>query len=366
MFLINQNENLMNRTIYWTLLALQFIWIDGITAQNYDYTVTVTDIAWTGDYDFFTNESYAATIDGNCDASTRASGNNSASASPNITVDVGSSSAGNMLTVTFNYAAWENDGLTDDLCDNDDGCFFCDGDNTICDGTFTDDYTFAANLTVGTIITLTGGGTNSCSANDGTFSMTIELEITAAMPIELVSFTGEVVKEHVQLDWITMNEHNNEYMAVEHSDDGKSFVEIGHVNGQGSSSIRQNYHFVDEQPTPGVNYYRLVQYDFDGTSRIHPILKIELEHKDIGSINARVYPNPAVSTTVVAWDADEHNITEIYLYDLNGRVQRFYRQAPGSQRLDLDLTNLPAGHYIVRIQQHAATKLLRVQKLPGA
>lgn len=77
------------------------------------------------------------------------------------------------------------------------------------------------------------------------------------LPVELLYFrvNGDV------LEWATASEENNSHFEVERSVDGRDFLAIGKVEGNGTTSERNEYKYNIPQ---GAAYYRLKQVDFDG------------------------------------------------------------------------------------------------------
>lgn len=97
------------------------------------------------------------------------------------------------------------------------------------------------------------------------------------LPIELYSFTGEVVNKKSLLNWSTLSEYNFSHFDVYHSSDLNSFYKIGTVAATGNSTFRQDYRLTHSSPLPGVNYYRLVAIDSDGSTRNHGIIALNLD-----------------------------------------------------------------------------------------
>jgi len=121
------------------------------------------------------------------------------------------------------------------------------------------------------------GGTNlytnnfNCNGNQSTPSEVVVTigSITCtytngALPIELLEFLGREISDGFMLYWTTASEINNEYFSIGRSNDGINFTEIGRVTGAGHSVTPIDYSFLDPNPAPGINYYRITQYDFDG------------------------------------------------------------------------------------------------------
>lgn len=94
-------------------------------------------------------------------------------------------------------------------------------------------------------------------------------EITStALPVELISFEGEIKDGSNILSWATASENNSSYYDIEWSRNGFTWSTIGSEQAAGNSTSFLEYYFVEEVPLLINNYYRLVQYDFDGESEI--------------------------------------------------------------------------------------------------
>lgn len=85
------------------------------------------------------------------------------------------------------------------------------------------------------------------------------------LPVELVSFSTQLSKNSVKLNWTTANEINNVGFEIEKSIDGERFKSIGFTKALGNAN--NNYEFADANAaTSKVNklFYRLKQIDKDG------------------------------------------------------------------------------------------------------
>lgn len=89
------------------------------------------------------------------------------------------------------------------------------------------------------------------------------------LPVELFKFKFECEENKPQLMWATNSETNNDYFTIAHSTDGINFSAIARIDGKGNSQQEQMYSFsIENHYIPGViNYYRLSQTDFNGTTR---------------------------------------------------------------------------------------------------
>ena len=118
-----------------------------------------------------------------------------------------------------------------------------------------------------------------------------------------------------RLDWQTATETDNKGFHIERSPDGLRWETLGFVAGQGNSSSAISYTFLDEQPIPGRNYYRLLQVDFDGKEAFSPIAQVELSSLP-GKLT--IYPNPIAAGTDCTVTSTQE-IWALRLLDVTGR-----------------------------------------------
>ena len=141
------------------------------------------------------------------------------------------------------------------------------------------------------------------------------------LPVALVSFDGEQIKNTIQTSWTTLTETNNNYFTVEKSTNGISFEEIGKIKGNGTTTVQHNYNFIDESPAPGTNYYRLTQTDINGQSEIFKIIAVEFSGTE-SICDFTVYSSPEANLTVQFPDcsADNSGDVSIDLIDVDGKI----------------------------------------------
>jgi hypothetical protein len=114
---------------------------------------------------------------------------------------------------------------------------------------------------------------NASFTIDFTFSTPNLLNCTPTpLPIDLLSFTGENIGNENVLNWVTASEINNDEFRIEHSSDTQNWKTIDYVIGNNSPSM---YEFIDSDYRNVVNYYRLIQIDFDGTEHYQGTIAID-------------------------------------------------------------------------------------------
>jgi len=81
------------------------------------------------------------------------------------------------------------------------------------------------------------------------------------LPVGLTYFKATPIGKTVKLEWETSFEMNSKSFIIERSNDLNTFEAIGTVDASRESTDKQQYRFVDDGPSPGVNYYRLRMVD---------------------------------------------------------------------------------------------------------
>lgn len=131
----------------------------------------------------------------------------------------------------------------------------------------------SGNISPGTAITALGVGS-----------------VNAPLPVTLGMFSAKFEANTAHLYWDTYSEKNNEYFQILRSSNSKDWQPIGRVNGTGTSSGGNSYQFTDSDPLEGISYYRLRQFDFDGTSMLSSIRSVRNPKETAKQLH--VYPNP--------------------------------------------------------------------------
>lgn len=131
--------------------------------------------------------------------------------------------------------------------------------------------------------------------------------VANGLPIELLSFTGQAVREGVELEWRTASETNNEYFSVyRRFESDMTWNKVGRVEGAGNSQTEIRYGLLDENPANGVNYYRLHQTDFNGDSTVSNVVPVR-------------YQQPFGMTTTVGSTISWHGL-ETTLTTVDGKI----------------------------------------------
>ena len=166
---------------------------------------------------------------------------------------------------------------------------------TLLDGFMPSDGDKFTILTTSTNIRETFGNTTLPALSNGNelsinyTANSVQLEVSATLPIELQSFTVYAEGDHHQLEWSTITEINSAYFEIAYSTDGRNWQQRGRVEAQGFSQNRQQYKYRHQKMMPTTDhYYRLKLVDRDGSISYSRIKVLQQQTSESVSI----YPNP--------------------------------------------------------------------------
>jgi hypothetical protein len=186
-----------------------------------------------------------------------------------------------------------------------------------------------------------------CKAAFGTFATLAG--VYDYVPVELASFTGSVIGNAVQLQWITASELNNYGFEIERSINNDEFVTIGFVKGNGTTT-ETNYYSYTDKPFESANLkinYRLKQIDYDGTYSYSNVVNVEFNVPREFSLSQN-YPNPFNPSTRIKYSIATDGKVTLKVYDLMGSevatlVDEF--RPSGNHEIVFDASGLTSGTY---------------------
>lgn len=179
-----------------------------------------------------------------------------------------------------------------------------------------------------------------------------KLESDYFVPVELESFTAQLVANEIILNWSTASELNNQGFEIEQSFDNESFMQIGFVPGFGTTTEIKSYSFTISDANAGLNYYRLKQIDFDGTETIYNSVEIDGPVPTTFALNQN-HPNPFNPSTTISFTLPvEANVT-IKLFNMLGQeITQIAKEdfAAGNHNINFTATDLTSGAYIYTLE----------------
>ena len=197
----------------------------------------------------------------------------------------------------------------------------------------------AGNIVIGN--SLDGSGNNDTHLDN----MIIGSVTFSALPVDLVDFSVKPENNTALIEWKTASEENNDYFEIEKSEDGDEWQKLGTVKGAGNKVDESSYKYVDEEPLPGISYYRLKQIDFDGRLEVFEPVSLDYPIVMMAISEFKIYPNPADHMITIAIDYLSNK--EIRLFSVTGELMVSIFVGDTEQvKIDVDVSNFPPGTYI--------------------
>lgn len=190
----------------------------------------------------------------------------------------------------------------------------------------------------------------------------IKIEVfDCPQPQSFDNFTANVMirSQQIELNWGYMDQQIGINYFIERSvDNGNTFQEVGSVRGQSVTNNTNEYKFIDLQPRVGKNIYRIKRTGF-GTVDYSELVEARIGNKGMEEIF--VYPNPV--TTFLNVERIKEMTSDGELQIINELGQIVYRQVITKDipTLNLQLDNLTAGNYVLRILQNDTKETMTVK-----
>jgi hypothetical protein len=170
----------------------------------------------------------------------------------------------------------------------------------------------------------------------------ISLTKPIIVPVTLLSFTGEEQQGSIRLEWATSNEVQFQQFELEESFDGRYFNRIA-TFPSGSSS----YRYIQQQRNAvGEYFYRLKMKNTGGSASYSHTIFIKTRQE----VPMQLYPNPTSETLTV-----RGNLKNGVLSLISYSGQTLLTVNSSTSPLEVDVSRLPNGLYIVRFSNHAGT-----------
>ncbi len=169
----------------------------------------------------------------------------------------------------------------------------------------------------------------------------------AILPEAKLSLHAQKNDQSIDLSWESTSPAIEKFQ-VQTSMDGNNFSILANIELDNASLNSTNqYHIA--KPATGLNYYRIMQTDEDGSEYFSNIVSVHISATNhIGEF----FPNPSFDGKVsIAYDVELVNSLTIGVFDMQGQLVEQYRQDPIIENgaLQLNLLGLTSGSYMIRI-----------------
>ncbi len=214
------------------------------------------------------------------------------------------------------------------------GCSYSSGYWSVAVGNFSTAWAVGDILHVDVTNTL-NGETNSVDVTMTSAGSDVapDLHLNPVVPVELSSFKVLMEQKRIILTWTTETESNNLGFEIFKKQNSDNFHKLGFVLGHGTTTMRHNYSYEDDQLVNGTYYYQLKQIDLDGTFELSEIKSVTVSLLS-GFGLEKIYPNPFNLETMIHYQVSEGGPTnvELRIYNSLGELVRTLineQQSPG-------------------------------------
>jgi hypothetical protein len=191
------------------------------------------------------------------------------------------------------------------------------------------------------------------------------------VPVELISFSFDVINYKVKLNWTTATETNNSgFKILRSTQNDNEWNSIGFVPGHGTTTEPQFYSFTDETLQLGKYQYKLKQIDYDGSFEYSRIVEVIVESPQEFSLEQN-YPNPFNPATKIKYSipsvtlrqAQSDILVTIKVYDVLGNeVSTLVNEEKpaGEYEVEFNATELPSGIYFYQLKAGSFVQTMKM------
>ena len=178
-----------------------------------------------------------------------------------------------------------------------------------------------------------------------------ESDFVNPTPVKLVSFSASTQKDVVTLNWNTASEINNKGWEVQRTTNPEEalWTTLAFVDGNNNGIQNNRYSYNNKNVSCAVYYYRLKQFDFDGTTNYSNVITVNLQSNDL---QLSAYPNPFGISTYITYTLAKKEKININLYNSAGELVETIAneiQQPGNYHQLLSSKALPNGTYYLSL-----------------
>ncbi len=179
--------------------------------------------------------------------------------------------------------------------------------------------------------------------------------VATILPADGLELKAVRSNNKILVSWSTLTEQNTNYFAVDQSNDGVNFSQIGKVAAAGSSNAKKEYSLYTTDQQLSATYFRVKLVDIDGKEKYSNVVTVRSQKAFIA-----LYPTPATTTLYVKL-GNLKGAQQIAILDLQGKqLQQETVQVDNvSTTLTLDVSSLPAGVYVLKINNESGVSEFR-------
>lgn len=182
----------------------------------------------------------------------------------------------------------------------------------------------------------------------------------AALPVTLTSYKAyQSALSEVTITWSTAGEAATGIFTIERSATQNNFLKIAML---AAATQSDTYTYLDKNPLPGDNYYRLLQTEPDGSITYFPILKIN--RSTTSQPVLALYPNPVSDQALLQLTHSENGPVTLSVFNAGGMLLQHWtvQKETASFQKSFSFFKLPPGSYVLQAQGktfHQAVRFIK-------
>ena len=165
------------------------------------------------------------------------------------------------------------------------------------------------------------------------------------LPLDFLFYKGNFLKGNLELDWITANEKDIDYFAVEVSSEGDFWTTYALGYGELKERSNNSVYKTQIQLPTSPKYVRMLAVDFDGT--IHKSNIFNPTNTDQSSLI--LYPNPVSDNKInFVCSTCLNNAGTVEFFSTEGRFVKVFKNVKSGSTLDIE--GLNKGLHLAKIK----------------
>lgn len=172
---------------------------------------------------------------------------------------------------------------------------------------------------------------------------------SATLPVNLLNFTAQLVKDKVSLSWSSKQDDNISHYFIERSYNNETYNQVALVFTAEASDEVNSYSFKDAVNTSAsVIYYRLKMVDKGGSCKLSDVRAIYIE-KPGDNAKISLYPNPVTDNLTISIPQSWQNkAVTCQLLNASGHIIKSFTIQQAGQIESITMTEVPIGMYFVK------------------
>lgn len=167
-------------------------------------------------------------------------------------------------------------------------------------------------------------------------------QCTGLLPVRLTNLNAARKGNGINISWDASDENNLLQYEIERSSNGKDFYSIAVLK-----SSQSNFYFATDAQLPTCNqlFYRVKMLDKDGSKQYTSIVQVGLTSRN----QITIYPNPVSNQLKIISNIKFSTPASLFITDLEGRHVMEKTIQGNLSDLNLNISALPAGSYLLNI-----------------